>query len=41
VAMTAQETRNRTYYFRLTPCDTESIRKALEAEGFGVQSVMA
>jgi acetoin utilization protein AcuB len=39
VAMTAQETRNRTYYFRLIPCDTESIRKALEAEGFGVQSV--
>ncbi len=40
VAMTAQETRNRTYYFRLAPCDTASIRKALELEGFGVESVM-
>ncbi len=41
VAMTAQETRNRTYYFRLSPCSTDPIRKALEAEGFVVQAVMS
>mgnify|MGYP003564771977 CR=1 FL=1 len=40
VAMTTQETRNRTYYFRLAPCNTQSIRKALEVEGFGVQAIM-
>lgn len=41
VAMTAQETRNRTYYFRLSPCKTLPIQKALEAEGFIVQAVMS
>lgn len=40
VAMTAQETRNRTYYFRLTPCNTHPIQKALEVEGFVVQAIM-
>lgn len=40
VAMTAQETSNRTYYFRLTPCNTDPIQKALEGEGFVVQAVM-
>jgi acetoin utilization protein AcuB len=41
VGMTAQETTNRTYYFRLTPCDTHPIQKALEGEGFVVQAVMS
>ena len=41
VGMTTQETTNRTYYFRLTPCDTHPIQKALEGEGFIVQAVMA
>jgi acetoin utilization protein AcuB len=40
VAMTAQETSNRTYYFRLTPCNTDPIQKALEGAGFVVQAVM-
>lgn len=40
VAMTAQQTSNRTYYFRLAPCDTGPIEKALEVEGFIVQAVM-
>ena len=40
VAMTAQETSNRTYYFRLAPCSTSAIRKALEGEGFVVQAIM-
>jgi len=40
VAMTAQETSNRTYYFRLTPCKTKPIQKALEGEGFVVEAVM-
>lgn len=41
VAMTTQATSNRTYYFRLTPCNTNSIKNALEEEGFEVQSVMS
>lgn len=41
VGMTAQETTNRTYYFRLTPCDTHPIQEALEGEGFVVQAVMS
>ena len=40
VAMNAQKTRNRTYYFRLSPCNPHPIREALEAEGFVVQAVM-
>jgi acetoin utilization protein AcuB len=41
VGMTAQKTTNRTYYFRLTPCDTHLIRKALESGGFVVEAVMS
>lgn len=41
VGMTAQKSANRTYYFRLTPCDTQPIQKALEGEGFVVQAVMS
>jgi acetoin utilization protein AcuB len=40
VGMTAQETANRAYYFRLLPCDTHPIQKALEGHGFVVQAVM-
>jgi acetoin utilization protein AcuB len=40
VGMTAQETSNRTYYFRLLPCDTHPIQEALEGHGFVVQAVM-
>jgi acetoin utilization protein AcuB len=40
VAMTDQATSNRTYYFRLTQCNTHPIQQALEAEGFVVQAVM-
>lgn len=40
VAMTAQATRNRTYYFRLNPCNTAPIQQALEGAGFVVQAVM-
>ena len=41
VGMTAQQSANRSYYFRLAPCDTQSIQKALEVGGFVVQAVMA
>ncbi len=41
VGMTAQKTANRTYYFRLAPCNTYPIQKALEGEGFIVQAVMS
>jgi acetoin utilization protein AcuB len=41
VGTTAQRTSNRTYYFRLTPCDTRPIKKALEHGGFIVQTEMA
>jgi acetoin utilization protein AcuB len=40
VGMTAQETANRTYYFRLLPCNTHPIQEALEGHGFVVQAVM-
>lgn len=40
VGMTAQESANRAYYFRLLPCDTLPIQKALEGHGFVVQAVM-
>lgn len=40
VAMTAQATSNRTYYFRLNPCNTAPIQHALEGAGFVVQAVM-
>lgn len=41
VGMTAQRSSKRTYYFRLTPCDTLAIKQALENAGFMVQAVMA
>ena len=40
VGMTAQRTAKRTYFFRLTPCDTHPIKEALEDEGFTVQEMM-
>ena len=41
VGMTAnQKGSKRTYYFRLSPCRTTGIRKALEKEGFIVESAM-
>lgn len=40
VGMTAKKRAERTYYFRLTPCNTHPIKKALENEGFVVQAVM-
>ena len=40
VGMTAQQTSKRVYYFRLSSCDTEVIKKALEAEGFQVLNAM-
>jgi acetoin utilization protein AcuB len=40
VGMTAQKASKREYYFRLLPCDTEVIRKALEKNGFQVLNVM-
>lgn len=39
VGMTTQQTDQRTYYFRLAPCDTHSIKHALEHSGFVVQAV--
>ena len=36
VGMTAQETHQRTYYFRLSLCKTEPIKSALEKAGFVV-----
>ena len=40
VGMTAQRTANRTYYFRLYPCDTSPIKQALEQCGFAVEAVL-
>ena len=41
VGMTAnQKGSKRTYYFRLSPCRTTGIKKALEKEGFKVESAM-
>jgi acetoin utilization protein AcuB len=40
VAMTAQETRRRTYFFRLSACKTDVIKKALEDNGFEVVDAM-
>jgi acetoin utilization protein AcuB len=37
---TNQKGSKRTYYFRLSPCRTAGIRKALEKEGFKVESAM-
>ena len=40
VGMTGQETSKRAYYFRLTSCKTDVIRRALEKEGFEVLDAM-
>ena len=40
VVMTAQQTSKRIYYFRLSPCKTTGIKKALEREGFDVLATM-
>ncbi len=36
VGMTVQEASKRVYYFRLSPCNTKFIRKALEKDGYQV-----
>ncbi len=38
VGMTAQKSAKRTYLFRLTPCDIQPIKSALEENGFAVQT---
>jgi acetoin utilization protein AcuB len=38
VGMTAQKNTKRTYLFRLTPCDIQPIKSALEEYGFAVQA---
>ena len=40
VGLTAQRTKKRTYFFRLSPCKTAGIRDALEKEGFEVVDAM-
>ncbi len=40
VGITTQHTQNRTYYFRLSPCNTGVIKEALESEGFEVPEAM-
>ena len=40
VTMTAQETSRRTYFFRLSACKTDLIKKALEDNGFEVLDAM-
>jgi len=40
VAMTPQRVRKKTYSFRLAPCKTDAIRRALEKEGFKVVAAM-
>ena len=40
VGMTGQEASKRAYYFRLTSCKTDTIRRALEKEGFEVLNAM-
>lgn len=40
VGMTGEINGKRTYYFRLTACKTDKIRKALEKEGFQVLDAM-
>ena len=40
VGMTAQQTGDRTYYFRLAECKTKVIRQALEKKGFKVLDSM-
>ena len=40
VGMTAQEASKRVYYFRLSPCNTDVIKKALEKESYEVLDAM-
>jgi acetoin utilization protein AcuB len=40
VGITTQQTQKRTYYFRLSACNTKVIREALEKEGFEVPEAM-
>lgn len=40
VGITAERSKKRTYYFRLSPCQTDVIKKALEKEGFEVVEAM-
>jgi acetoin utilization protein AcuB len=40
VGMPSQQTSKRVYYFRLAPCDTQIIKKALEQEGFEVVAAL-
>ena len=40
VGMTARQTSKRTYYFRLSACKTDIIKKALEDSGFEVPDAM-
>lgn len=40
VGMTAQQTAQRTYYFRLSPCPTQPIQEALKSAGFRIKAVV-
>jgi acetoin utilization protein AcuB len=40
VAMTAQQTGKRTYYFRLAVCKTKAIKEALQKQGYEVLAAM-
>ncbi len=40
VGITAERSKKRTYYFRLSPCKTDVIKKALEKEGYEVVSAL-
>ncbi len=40
IAMAGQQSGHRTYYFRLTACDTSAIRVALENDGYHVLDTM-
>lgn len=40
VAMTAHLTTDRTYSFRLCPCDIDAITNALEQKGFSIQDIL-
>ena len=40
VGMTPQRTKKKTYSFRLAPCKTDAIKKALEKQGFKVVAAM-
>ncbi|MBW1837765.1 MAG: CBS domain-containing protein [Deltaproteobacteria bacterium] len=40
IGMTAQQSRKRTYYFRLSACKTDILKKALENNGFEVLDAM-